>query len=86
MIALLADCKNKEQREMIQFIFSDGIKGPEIDPRNTAQYWERPMLLQTSVFKWHKKFKSGKTTLMQEGADHLPMSTTYEKTERMHYP
>lgn len=82
MSAPLAVCTKEEQRAVIWFLWSEGVKGAEIHCRLLAQYGDST-LPWSSVFEWIEKFKSGRTTVMQEeGAGCPSTSTMADKIEQ----
>jgi hypothetical protein len=64
MAAPLEACTREEQRAVIRFLGSEGEKAADIHRRMKRQYGDACVSLQ-QVYKWHRKFKSGVSTLMQ---------------------
>jgi hypothetical protein len=55
MVAPLATCTREEQRSVIRFLSSEGVKPIEIRRRMKVQYDDACLSLQ-QVYKWTKKF------------------------------
>jgi len=58
MVALLATCTKEEQRSVIRFLSSEGVKPIEIHREMKVQYGDACLSLQ-QVYKWPKKFMNG---------------------------
>lgn len=58
MAAPLSICTALEQRSVIRFLSSEGVKPMEIHRRMTVQYGDSCLSLQ-QVYEWCRKFKSG---------------------------
>jgi hypothetical protein len=58
----LEACTREEQRAVIRFLGSEGEKPADIHRRMKRQYGDACMSLQ-QVYEWHRKFKSGVSTL-----------------------
>ena len=72
MAALLATCTNKEQRSVIHFFSSEGVKPIEIHRWMKVQYGDACLLLQ-QVYKWTRKFMNGTSSVtdsLQHGQAH----------------
>ena len=55
MAAPFATCTNEEQRSVIRFLSSEGVKPIEIDRRMKVQYGDACLSLQ-QVCEWTRKF------------------------------
>jgi hypothetical protein len=73
MWALLLDCIIVEQRAVIRFLWSVGVKPSEIHRRMLAQYGEN-CIMQRKVYQWVERFQSGRTSVVEE--DHSGRLTT----------
>jgi len=58
MAAPLATCTKKEQRSVIRFLSSEGVKLIEINRRMKVQYGDACLSLQ-QVYEWTRKFMNG---------------------------
>jgi len=58
MAAPLATCTKEEQRSVIFFLSSEGVKPIEIHRRMKVQYGDACLSLQ-QVYKWTRKFMNG---------------------------
>jgi hypothetical protein len=58
----MAACTREEQRAVIRFLGSEGEKPADIHRRMKRQYGDACVPLQ-QVYEWHRKFKSGVSTL-----------------------
>jgi len=58
MAAPLATCTKEEQRSVIRFISSEGVKLIEIHRRMKIQYGDACLSLQ-QVYEWTRKFMNG---------------------------
>jgi hypothetical protein len=63
MAAPLEACMREEQCAVIQFLGSEGQKPADIHRRMKRQYGDAYVSLQ-QVYEWHRKFKSGVSTLI----------------------
>jgi hypothetical protein len=57
-MAPLATCTNEEQRSVIRFLSSEGVKPIEIHRRMKVQYSDTCLPLQ-QVYEWTGKFMNG---------------------------
>jgi hypothetical protein len=62
MVALLATCTNEEQRSVIRFLGSEGVKPSEIHRRVKVQYGDACLSLQ-QVYEWTRKFMNGTSSV-----------------------
>jgi len=58
MTATLATCAKEEQRSVIRFLSSEGVKPIEIRRRVKVQYGDACLSLQ-QVYEWTRKFMKG---------------------------
>jgi len=58
MAASLARCTKEEQRSVIRFLSSEGVKPIEIHRRMKVQYGDACLSLQ-QVYEWTRKFMNG---------------------------
>jgi len=62
MAAQLATCTNEEQRSVIRFLSSEGVKPIEIRRRMKVQYGDACLSLQ-QVYEWTTKFMNGTSSV-----------------------
>ena len=62
MAAPLATCSNKEQRSVIHFLSSEGVKPIEIHRRMKVQYGDACLSLQ-QVYEWTRKFMNSTSSV-----------------------
>ncbi|XP_067943368.1 protein GVQW3-like [Watersipora subatra] len=65
MAAFLEICSHVEQRAIIRFLSSEGVRPRDIYRRMKAQYGDS-CLNQNRVFKWASSFKKGRTSIEDE--------------------
>jgi len=58
MAAPIAKCTEEEQRSIIRFLSSEGVKSIEIHRRMKVQYGDACLSLQ-QMYKWTRKFMNG---------------------------
>ena len=58
MAATLATCTKEEQRSVIRFLSTEGVKPIEIHRRMKVQYGDACLSLQ-KVYEWTRKFMNG---------------------------
>jgi len=58
MAAPLATCTKAEQRSVIRFLSSEGVKPIEINRRMEVQYGDACLSLQ-QVYEWTRKYMNG---------------------------
>ena len=81
MAAPLSVCTKEEQRGVIRFLWSEGVRGAEIHRRLSAQY-EDSALPRRSVYEWIKKYQHVRTSLKdEERAGHPSTSITDSNVE-----
>ena len=54
----MQQCTKQEQRRVVRFLFSEGVKPIEIQSGMRLQYGDRCMR-RTQVYEWTEKFKNG---------------------------
>ena len=54
----MQQCTKQEQRSVVRFLFSEGVKPIENHRRMSIQYGDRCMS-RTQVYEWTEKFKNG---------------------------
>jgi len=62
MAVPLATCTTEEQRSVIRFLSSEGVKPIEIHRRMKVQYGDACLSLQ-QVYEWTRKFMNGISSL-----------------------
>ncbi|GFG38000.1 hypothetical protein Cfor_10299, partial [Coptotermes formosanus] len=62
MAVPLQQCTKQEQRSVVRFLFSEGVKPIEIHRRMRIQYGDRCMS-RTQVYEWTEKFKNRITSV-----------------------
>ena len=62
MAVPLETCTREEQRSVIRFLRSEGVKLIEIHRRMKVQYGDA-CLLQQQVYEWSRKFANGVTSV-----------------------
>ena len=84
MAAPLSVCTKEEQRGLIRFLWSEGVRGAEIHRRLSAQYGDSA-LQRRSVYEWIEKFQHGRTSMKdEERAGHPSTSITDSNVENTH--
>ena len=71
MDAPLQDCTIEEQRDVVQFVWAEGVKPVEIHCRMLAQYGQSNMS-QRKVYEWVEMFKLSRTHVTDEGRSGRP--------------
>jgi hypothetical protein len=83
MAALLETCSREEQRSVILFLSSEGVKPIEIHRRMKTQYGDACLLLQ-QVYEWDRKFKNGVSSEADADRQGRPHTVyTAERPERI---
>jgi len=67
----LQDCTVEEQRGVVRFLWTEGVKPVEIHRRMLAQYGQSTMS-QRKVYEWVESFKSSRTRVTDEGRSGRP--------------
>ena len=62
MAAPLATCSNEEERSVLRFLSSEGVKPIEIHRRVKFQYGDACLSLQ-QVYEWTRKFMNGTSSV-----------------------
>jgi hypothetical protein len=62
MDAPLVTCTKEEQRSVIRFLISEGVKPTEVHRRMKVQYGDA-CLSQQQVYEWNRKFRNGVTSV-----------------------
>ena len=75
MLARLSVCTKEEPRNVIRFMWAEGVKGAEIHARLCTQYGDNA-LPRRSVYEWIKMFKNGRTSVMDAESSGWPSTST----------
>jgi transposase len=78
MAALLKNCIREEQRSVIRFLWSEGLKPREIHRRMIQQYGGSCMS-ERKMYQWVERFQEGRTSVVDEYRSGRPC-TLYWKT------
>ena len=70
----LQNCTIEEQRDVVRFLWAEGVKPVEIHHRVLAQYG-RSTMSQRNVYEWVERFKSGRTRVTDEGPSGRPSTS-----------
>ena len=62
MVVPLQQCTKQEQRSVVRFLFSEGVKLIQIHRRMRIQYSDR-CTSRTQVYEWTEEFKNGVTSV-----------------------
>jgi len=74
MDAPLQDCTIEEQRDVVRFVWAEGVKPVEIHRRILVQYGQSTMS-QRKVYEWMERFKSGRTRVTDGGRSGRPSTS-----------
>jgi len=74
MDAPLQDFTIEEQRGVVRFLWTEGVKPVEIHRRILAQYGQRTMR-QRKIYEWVEMFKSVRTRVTDEGRSGRPLTS-----------
>jgi len=74
MDAPLQDCTIEEQRGVVRFLWTEGVKPVEIHRRMLADYGQNTMS-QRKVYEWVESFKSGRKLVTDEGRSGRPSTS-----------
>ena len=74
----LQDCTIEEQCGVVWFLWAEGVKPVEIHRRMLAQYGQSTMS-QRKVYEWVKRFKSGRTRVIDVGRSGRPSTSRSRK-------
>jgi hypothetical protein len=81
MATSLQTCIREEQRSLIHFLSSEGVKPTEIHKKMKMQYRDTCLSLQ-QVYEWDKKFKNGMSSVADaDGPDRPHTACTPETVE-----
>jgi hypothetical protein len=76
MAAPLSYCTIEDQRAVVRFLWSEGVKSAEIHRRMLAQHGACTMH-QRKIYEWIERFKDGRTSITDESwPDHPSTSHT----------
>jgi len=67
----LQDCTIEEQRGVVRFVWTEGVRPVEIHRLMLAQYGQSTVS-QRKVYEWVEMFKSGRTRVTDEGRSGRP--------------
>ena len=81
MTAPLSTCNVEEQRSVIRFLWSDGVKPSEIYRRMKVQY-EDSYLSQGRVYEWVERFQNGRQIVSDEHRSGRPVSVASETVKQ----
>ena len=77
MYAPFQDCTIEEQRGVVRFLWTEGVKTFEIHRRMLAQYGQST--------EWVERFKSGRTRVKDEGRSGWPSTSRSRKASPQEY-
>jgi len=80
MAAPLPTCTVEEQRSVINFLWSEGVK-PEIYRRMKVQYVDS-CLSQERVYEWVERFQNGRQNVSDEHWSGRPVSVATETVKQ----
>jgi len=80
MAAPLSTCTVKEQRSVIRFLWSEGVKPSEIYRRMTVQYGDS-CLSQGRVYEWVERFQNGRQNVSEHRSGR-PVSVASETVKQ----
>jgi hypothetical protein len=79
----LGDCTIEEQRAVVRFLWTEGVKSAEIHRRMLAQYAAHTMHEQ-KIYVWTEHFKEGRTSVTDESQPgHPSTSRTDQHIQRV---
>jgi len=81
MAAPLSTCTAEEQRSVIRFLWSEGVKPSEIYRRMKVQYGDS-CLSQGTVYEWVGRFQNGRQNVSDEHRSGRPVSVASETVKR----
>jgi transposase len=83
MAVPLSDCTIEEQRTVVRFLWSEGVKSAEIHRRMLAEYGACTMH-QRRIYEWIERFKEGRTSVTDESRPgRLSTSRTDQHIQRV---
>jgi len=77
----LQDCTIEKQRDIVRFLWAEGVKPVEIHRRTLAQYGQGTMS-QRKVYECVERFKSGRTRATDEGRSGRPSTSRTQDHKR----
>jgi len=81
MAAPLSTCTVEEQRSLIRFLLSEGVKPSEIYRRMKVQYGDS-CLSQGRVYEWVESFQNGRQNIIGERRSGRPVSMASETVKQ----
>jgi len=81
MAAPLSTCTVEEQRSVIRFLWSEGVKPSEIYRRMKVQYGDS-CLSQGRVYEWVERFQTGRQNVNDEHWSGRPVSVASETVKQ----
>jgi len=81
MTASLSTCTVEEQRSVIRFLWSEGVKPSEIYRRMKVQYGDS-CLSQGKVYEWVERFQNGRQNVSDEHRSGRPFSVASETVKQ----
>jgi hypothetical protein len=75
MEAPLSECTISEERAVVRFLWTEGIKPSEIHRRMLAQYGDK-YIGQRKVYEWVERFKNGRMNMTGEDRSGLPVTSS----------
>ena len=81
MAAALSTCTVEEQRSVIHFLWSEGVKPSEIYRRVKVQYGDS-CFIRGRVFEWVERFQNGRQNVSDEHRSGRPVSVASETVKQ----
>ena len=81
MAAPLSTCTMEEQRSVIRFLWSEGVKPYELYGRMKVQYGDS-CLSQGRVYEWVERFQNGRQNVSDEHRCGRPVSVASETVKQ----
>jgi len=81
MAAPLSTCTLEEQRSVIRFLWSEGVKPSEIYRRMKVQYGDS-CLYQGRMYEWVERFQNGLLNVSDEHRSGRPVSVARETVKQ----
>jgi transposase len=81
MATPMPTCTEEEQRSIIRFLWSEGVKPSEIYGRMKVQYGDR-CLSQGRVYEWVQRFQNGRQNISDEHRRGRPVSVANETVKQ----
>jgi len=81
MAAQLSTCTVEEQRSVIRFVWSEGVKLSEIYRRMKVQYGDS-CLSQGRGYEWVERFQNGRQNVSDEHRSGRPVSVASETVKQ----